>query len=273
MFLITMNLANKDCKNKCTKTNCWRKLADKFDMSPEDADKKFQEHSPPNILAVTETWQTEIEFHDNNSIVEILNTLVDYGFYHVPRLNRAGGGTGVFLRKGFSVHKNDTPIFTSMEYIDLTIKPSSRSSIRLITVYRPTRSQKNRATFFNEFSLLLESVNLTPGYPLINGDLNFHMDVSDNVNASAFRDLLESAGLKQHVSFPTHRCGHTLDLIIDRQADNVLSAFSVRSDLPSDHYAVLCTIAFQRPKTTKSQVVFRKFCDMDMVAWKEDIVT
>ena len=162
------------------------------------------------------------------------------------------------------------------ECIDLTIKPDSRSSIRLITVYRPTRSQKNRATvstFFNEFSLLLESVNLTPGSLLINGDLNFHMDVSDNVNASAFRDLLESAGLKQHVSFPTHRCGHPLDLIIDRQADNVLSAFFARSDLPSDHYAFLCTIAFQRSKTTKSQVVFRKFCDMGMVAWKEDILS
>ena len=223
-----------------------------------------------DILAVTETWQTEIEFHDNNSIAEILNTLVDYDFYHVPRLNRAGGGTGVFLRKRFSVHKNDTPIFTSMECIDLTIKPDSRSSIRLITVYRPTRSQKNRATvstFFNEFSLLLESVNLTSSYLLINGDLNFHMDVSDNVSASAFRDLLESAGLKQHVSFPTHRCGHTLDFILDRQADNVLSAFSARSDLPSDHYAVLCTIAFQRPKTNQSQVVFRKFCDMTL--WKQ----
>ena len=91
------------------------------------------------IVAVTETWQTEIEFHDNNSIAEILNTLVNYDFYHVPRLNRAGGGTGVFFRKGFSVHKNDTPIFTSTECMDLTISPDSRSSIRLITVYRPTR--------------------------------------------------------------------------------------------------------------------------------------
>ena len=51
MFLITMNLANKDCKNKCTKMNCWRKLANKFDMSPEDADKKFQEHSPFFVLS------------------------------------------------------------------------------------------------------------------------------------------------------------------------------------------------------------------------------
>ena len=39
MFLITMNLANNDGKNKCTKMNCCRKLADKFDMSPVDAEK------------------------------------------------------------------------------------------------------------------------------------------------------------------------------------------------------------------------------------------
>lgn len=162
-----------------------------------------------------------------------------------------------------------------MECMDLTIGRDSRSSIRLVTVYRPTRSKKNRATtatFFEEFSLLLETVNLAPGYLLINGDFNFHMDVSDDTNASAFHDLLDSAGLKQHVTFPTHRCGHTLDLIIDRQVDSVLSAFSARSDLPSDHYAVLCTVAFTRPRATKSQVVFRKFRDIDMEAWREDIL-
>ena len=27
-------------KNKYTKMNCWRNVADKFDMSPEDAEKK-----------------------------------------------------------------------------------------------------------------------------------------------------------------------------------------------------------------------------------------
>ena len=98
-------------------------------------------------------------------------------------------------------------------------------------------------------------MNLTPGYLLINGDLNFHMDVSDNVNASAFRDLLESAGLKQHVSFPTHRCGHTLDLIIDRQADNVLSAFSARSD-PSLR-PLCCPLHYRFSKTQDHQVASR----------------
>ena len=30
-------------KNKYTKMNCWRNVADKFDMSPEDAEKKVKD--------------------------------------------------------------------------------------------------------------------------------------------------------------------------------------------------------------------------------------
>ena len=50
-----------------------------------------------DILAVTETWLSEIDCQSNNSVAEILNTLKDFAFYHVPRVNRAGGGIGVFL--------------------------------------------------------------------------------------------------------------------------------------------------------------------------------
>ena len=144
-----------------------------------------------------------------------------------------------------------------------------------ITIYRPTRSKKNCATvgtFFDEFSSLLETVSLTPGYLLINGDYDFHLDVIDDNYTSAFRDLLESTGLKQHVEVPTHRSGHTLDLIIDRQDDNVLSAFTVRSDLASDHYAILCSVAFSRPKPGKAHFTFRKFRDIEMDSWKKDIL-
>ena len=36
------NEFSKDYKNKYTKMNCWRNAADKFDKSPEDAEKKFK---------------------------------------------------------------------------------------------------------------------------------------------------------------------------------------------------------------------------------------
>ena len=226
-----------------------------------------------DILAITETWISGSAL-DNNTVAEILNTLNDFQFLDIPRQNRTGGGIRVLLRKGFTIQKKDCTPFTSMEYMDLDIS-NGKSSIRLVTIYRPPPSKKNRVTptiFFNEFSTLLEMLTLAPGYLLINGDFNFHMDVPTDTSTSAFDDLLESAGLKQHVVGPTHRSGHTLDLIIDRQDDTVLSSFTTLSDLPSDHYAVLCSVAFSKPAASKSQHKQRHLKDIDLDAFKADII-
>ena len=78
---------------------------------------------------------------------------------------------------------------------------------------------------------------------LSSGDFNFHMDVDTDTDANNFKDLLESAGLAQHVKGPTHRSGHTLDFIIDRQNDTVLSSFTTLMD----HHPIVCSMAFAKP--------------------------
>ena len=51
------------------------------------------------------------------------------------------------------------------------------------------------------------------------------MDVEADADAVRLRELLESTGLKQHVTAPTHKrthiSGHTLDLIITRLSDQL----------------------------------------------------
>ena len=72
-----------------------------------------------DILSLTETWLS-----GNNSdcnVAEILNTLQDFEFLHLPRIARKGGGVGVLLRKGFNVKQNAVMPFNSMEYVDLSI--------------------------------------------------------------------------------------------------------------------------------------------------------
>ena len=49
---------------------------------------------------------------------------------------------------------------------------------------------------------------------LIFGDFNFHMVVMDDRDARRFGELLDLFNLKQHVCVPTHKHGHTLDLVI-----------------------------------------------------------
>ena len=70
---------------------------------------------------------------------------------------------------------------------------------------------------------------LTPEPLLITGDINIHVDVPDDPDAIKFLDLLDSLGLAQHVKTPTHRCGHTLDLMITREI-NSLFIFHIQGD-------------------------------------------
>ena len=48
---------------------------------------------------------------------------------------------------------------------------------------------------------------------LIVGDFNFHVDDLTDRAAARFVDLITSFNFKQHVIVPTHRDGHTLDLM------------------------------------------------------------
>ena len=51
---------------------------------------------------------------------------------------------------------------------------------------------------------------------LVLGDFNIHVDVPNDIDAVKFLDLLESLGLKQHVTEATHIFGRTLHLVITR---------------------------------------------------------
>ena len=81
------------------------------------------------------------------------------------------------------------------------------------------------------------------------------MDVPLGPDAAKFNDLLESAELKQSVIGPTHRFGHTLDLVIDHLEESMLSPLlETLSDLPSDHYGLVALSISQRHVVRSSRI-------------------
>ena len=64
------------------------------------------------------------------------------------------------------------------------------------------------------------------------------MDEEADTDAVRLREILESTGLKQHVTAPTHIIGHALDLIVTRLSDqlDICSPWTVY--LFSDHMLV-----------------------------------
>ena len=76
-----------------------------------------------------------------------------------------------------------------------------------------------------EFAEYLESVILSSVPLLITGDFNIHaVDVADDRDSIKLLELLESMALEQHVNPPTHEFGHSLDLIITRSSDSIISS-------------------------------------------------
>jgi hypothetical protein len=116
-------------------------------------------------------------------------------------------------------------------------------------LYRPPPSKQNGLTtnqFFNEFSDLLDCTTTSSGKLLLCGDFNFHWDNQQHSDTMHMKDILESAGLQQLVSGPTHTSGHTIDWILTRESENLVSKTEI-SHLISDHHMIHCSLSLFKP--------------------------
>ena len=108
--------------------------------------------------------------------------------------------------------------------------------------------------------------------PLIaTGDLNIHVNDENDPDACEFLDLLVSMGLKQHVKGSTHEAGHTLDLVITREHDDVIKSVPVIDRFISDHAAVLCPLNSVKPPAVVKEINYRQLKAIDMDALRADL--
>ncbi len=140
-------------------------------------------------------------------------------------------------------------------------------------VYRPQKTKTHQLTgpiFLHEFATLLELVLAEHSYLLIAGDFNFHIDDDTDREPMAFLDLVNSFNLKQHV--PTHQHGHTLDIMLTRAREVFVYDVSSTHYLSSDHAALICSLDIGKPKAVKTEIQFRKICNIDIEAFCNDIL-
>ena len=84
-------------------------------------------------------------------------------------------------------------------------------------------------------------------------------------------DILESVGLKQHVNVPTHESGHTLDLIITRNCEDVVVNTPHATRFISDHAFVQCYLSCRRPTLEKKTISYRDLKKIDLDQFKVDL--
>ena len=111
------------------------------------------------------------------------------------------------------------------------------------------------------------------GHLLISGDFNLHIEGPCCIYANRFSEILESYNLKQHVTGATHANGHTLDLVISKKDNPLITEIKIFDPVISDHCAVHCNLRVQKPHFTKKKVYYRKLRSLDIESFCEDILT
>ncbi len=112
-------------------------------------------------------------------------------------------------------------------------------TFELATVYRPPGQHTD---FIKESGDFLSESVLAADKFLIVGDFNIHVDNEKDALRSAFIDILNSIGVRQHVSGATPCRNHTLDLILSHGIDVNGVEVLQQSDDISDHNLVLCKL-------------------------------
>ncbi len=112
-------------------------------------------------------------------------------------------------------------------------------SLALATVYRLPGPYTD---FLKELADFLSDLLVNADKALIVGDFNIHVDNLNDALGLAFTDLINSFGVKQNFTGPTHRYNHTLDLFISHGIDLPDIDIVPQSDDVTDHFLVSCML-------------------------------
>ena len=165
---------------------------------------------------------------------------------------------GLLYKDNLQIKQELSHSFPSFECLDISL--TNLTKVRIFVIYRPPPSQVNGLTvsaFFEEFSDFLEQVVIFSEEILLLGDFHFHVNDVNDPLARRFLGLLDSFDLKQHVLCFTFSSGHTLDLMISRSDDSLLSEIHTSDIIISDHRPVLCHLNLVKPLNKAKVISFR----------------
>jgi hypothetical protein len=216
---------------------------------------------------IVETW---LNVSDPVVIEEL--TLPGYSFLSAPRgRSTYGGGIGALFKTELNLQTVD--IDMSFPTFEFSCFSNISKEVFYFVVYRPHPSKVNglkTSEFLIEFDIFLEYVGNMNSKTIIVGDFNMWVDTPSKYGVPHFLTTIDNAGFCQHVIGPTHKDGHTLDLVMSRLEENLITHCEVDLRL-SDHNVVLLGVLQQRPKLKKIKVVSRRLNSVDQQAFQADL--
>ena len=161
-----------------------------------------------DIVFLTETWLTS----DSNHVTAMVKTY-GYELLHCRRKDRekeTGGGVGILVKTEMKKKQLKDVKYSSFEHTMVKLFLKNNKSTVLICIYR--LQFVSSVTFFAEFTQMLEILVASHDCIVIAGDINIHTETEDSTSRQ-LDDILDTFNMTQHIKKPTHRMGHTLDIV------------------------------------------------------------
>ena len=183
----------------------------------------------PDIVATVETFL-------NDQVPNNYGRINGYSnWFRKDRVIREKGGIAVCFRKNLHVQPLEVNIPQHLEVSFFKIWINKDDVILFCTCYRPQWQGREPIEFLqqNLDNLLYEH---SCKHLVVVGDMNQHLVMR------SFEDLLTTYGLTNHVNFPTHDSGSSLDPVITDIDESLVSCRPLRNVGSSDHRAIFTTI-------------------------------
>ena len=190
-----------------------------------------------DIICIQETWLSS-ETSTTTSIIK----QAGYNISHVFRSDKRGAGVAILWREKFHYFKHickvPAKLYISLQYqcVVFNFEPK----LIIISIYRL------QEVSFKQFLIDLDDIvndHFSNSHSLIIvGDFNVHFEKVDLHDTVLLTDLMSSFGLSQLIIGPTHKHGHTLDLIFLNTFE-MTSSTSIPIDFDiGDHFMVNLTL-------------------------------
>ena len=220
------------------------------------------------LAFISETWFSS---QSNTTTAKIKSA--GYNLVHYFRSKR-GTGVGILWHESLEKQIKLSPVskeYTTFQFQNVLFH--GKFKMNLICIYR-LQDQTDFSLFFQELNSLLSDQD--PSYPsVLTGDFNVHFETQSR-NVKKLLDVTTSFGLSQHVSGPTHKLGHTLDLLFANSFDFEIQVREPVSYNLGDHFPIF----FQLPNADKKNrslmsktVTFRDFKNVDIPSFATDLGT
>ena len=209
-----------------------RSLCNKYD--------DFMEHVGDNnfdLVFISETWLSS-QKSDCTAFFQQFSYVLHHSIRQC-RVKDRGGGVGILVKSSLHVNQYTMREYVSFEHHALKVIGHGNRSTILVSIYRLVWASND--IFFSEIRDLLEILSAA-GKFIIAGDINIHLDDSSNSVTEKFMEVLNEFDLAQVIEKPTHRAGHTLDILIFPRTEIICQILDVRDICISDHFLITCSL-------------------------------